>query len=84
MIPMKFEEANRCLTKPADMTDEECGSLWVYSDGHDCVSCWKLTFRERISVLLFGRVWLGILTGYTQPPVWLDARRTVFEKDGDQ
>lgn len=59
MIPMKFEEANRCLTKPADMTDEECGSLWVYSDGHDCVSCWKLTFRERISVLLFGRVWLG-------------------------
>lgn len=29
MKPIKFNEANRNLSKPENMTDEECSSLWV-------------------------------------------------------
>lgn len=36
------------------------------------VSGWKLSWAERLKVLLTGRVWLGVL-GETHPPVWLDA-----------
>lgn len=80
MKPIKFEEANKELLKPESMTDEECSSLWIYNDGRECVSCWKLSFKERLAALLFGRVWLSVLSGHTQPPVWLACCRTVFMK----
>lgn len=81
MKPVKFEQANRILSKPSNMTDDECSSLWVYSDGKTCISCWKMTWLQRIKALLFGRVWLGIYSGNTQPPVWLDCDKTVFCKE---
>ena len=79
MVPVKFKEANRKLLKPDNMTDEECSALWVYTDGKQCISCWKLSWKQRIKALLFGKVWLSVLSGCTQPPVWLDCDKTVFE-----
>lgn len=76
----KFEQANRVLTKPANMTDEECSSLHVYSDGHQCISCWGLTFKQRLSALFFGKIWLSVLSGNSQPPVWLDCGKTIFQE----
>ena len=78
LTPVRFPEANKNLLKPSDMTDEECSNLWVYTDGAECVSCWKLTLKQRISALFHGKIWLGVLSGYTQPPVWLDCGKTVF------
>ena len=78
--PFKFPEANRNLVKPANMTDEECHSLWVYTDGVDCISCWKLSWRERLNVLLHGKIWLDVLSGLTQPPVALLAGKTIFRR----
>lgn len=83
MKPIKFKEANKTLLKPESMTDEECSSLTVFSDGRECVSCWKLSWRERLSALLFGKMWLGVLSGSTQPPVWLACANTVFSKETD-
>ena len=78
LMAVRFPEANRNLTKPQNMTDEECGSLWVFTDGCQCVSCWKLTWRQRLNLLLHGTIWLGVLSGGTQPPVWMTAAETVF------
>lgn len=80
MKPFKFEEANKQLLKPDSMTDEECKPLWVYSDGVECISCWKMSFKERLAALLWGKVWLAVYTGYTQPPVWVGCCKTVFVK----
>ncbi len=82
MAPIKFKEANKDLIKPENMRADECGSLPVYTDGRECVSCWKLTWKERLSALLFGRVWLCVLSGHTQPPVWLACTKTIFKKEG--
>ena len=79
--PIKFPEANKNLLKPNEMTDEECRSLWVYCDGEQCISCWKLGWKERISALLFGNIWLSVLGGQTQPPVWIDSKKTVFNRE---
>jgi hypothetical protein len=80
MIPHSFKEHNATLTKPDGMTDEECGSLEVYRDGGKvCISCWRPTLRERLSMLVFGRVWLWVYSGVTQPPVGLAAKRTIFK-----
>lgn len=81
MKPIKFKEATKNLLKPENMTDEECSPLWVYNDGRECVSCWRLTWKERIKALLFGKVWLGVLSGFTQPPVWMVCDKTVFTQE---
>lgn len=81
MKPIKFEQANKNLLKPENMTDEECSSLWVYNDGMPCVSCWRLTWKERLKALFFGRVWLAVLSRESQLPVWLFCDKTVFVKE---
>lgn len=80
MKPIKFKEANKNLLKPTNMTDAECSSLWVYSDARECISCWHMSWKQRIKALLWGNVWLSVLSGNTQPPVWLDCDKTVFKE----
>ncbi len=80
MKPIEFPEANKTLVKPQGMTDEECGPLPVFNDGQQSISCWKMTWRERLAALFFGRVWLFVYFGETQPPVQLEAMETVFKK----
>jgi len=78
MKPIKFREFNKELQKPVGVADGECGALPIYGDGMKCISCWQPSFRERLSILLFGRVWLWVFSGETQPPVALEGTRSVF------
>lgn len=78
MRPIKFPQVNRNLLKPEGMTDEECGTLPVYNDGTTSISLWKMTWKERISALIFGRIWLYVVSGATQPPVALEATKDLF------
>lgn len=74
-------EACKLLGYPIDRVIH--AEVWVFTDTKMCVSCWKLNWKERLSALFFGTIWLGILSGATQPPVWLDCTRTVFV-EGDK
>lgn len=69
MKPTDFKESTKVLTRPSTMSDSECGSLPVWSDSKQCVSCWKMSFVERVTCLFTGKVWLSVLSGTTQPPV---------------
>lgn len=71
MRPIDFPQANLTLAKPATMTDEECQPLRVHRDGPQLISCWGLTWRERLAVLFRGRVWLWVWGG-GHPPVALE------------
>lgn len=73
MEPVTFPEVNRTLVRPAAMAETECGSLPVYADGHQTISCWRLTWGDRLRLLRTGRLWLGVLGGVTQPPVWMSS-----------
>ena len=78
MKPITFPQSNTTLNKPLNMTDDECSPLAVYRDGKQCISCWKMSWKERISALLFGRTWVWVLSGNTQPPIALEATKTIF------
>lgn len=81
MEPAHFREENFKLTKPADMTDEECGGLPIFRHEHGLVSCWRPSLRERFSFVFFGRVWVHVRTNAsTQPPIALLAIRRFFLK----
>ena len=71
MKPINFKEATKVLQRPSTMTDAECASLHVWSDGKQCVSCWKPSVWERVRILFGGKVYLGVKGGGTQPPVFV-------------
>lgn len=79
MKPIDFPQSTKVLQKPSTMSDNECSSLHVWNDGKQCVSCWKPTFKERMNILFGGKVWLGVLSGKTQPPVFVSGEM-VFRK----
>ena len=80
MEPINFKQSSKTLLKPENMTDEECSSLHIYNDGEYCISCWRPSLRERLSMLLFGKVWLWVLSGNTRPPVSIEGSQTIFKE----
>lgn len=85
MEPTDFPESNRILHRPANWPEDvPCGDAVVYTDGFQCVSKWRMTWRERIHCLLRGTIWVLIASGDTQPPIAVSAQKTVFlEEAGD-
>lgn len=79
MKPQTFSEANVILNPPKEKSEDNIGNtiepLAAFTDGKQCLSCWRMTWRERVSALFFGRVWICLLTGRTQPPIWADVNR---------
>lgn len=83
MKPVDFDESNIVLGPPESMTEEECGNLPVFTDGRLCVSRWKLSPEELETIQRTGSVWLAIVSGSTQPPVWLSVEETVFISESE-
>lgn len=46
--------------------------LPVYRDKHQYISCWRLTWWERIEALVTGRIWIYVL-GQAHPPIYPSA-----------
>lgn len=65
-------EANINLIPGSSGADEDLPALkTTTSSGMPCfVSCWRLSWRERILALVGGRIWLNVL-GNGHPPVWV-------------
>lgn len=79
MKPIDFPQSTKVLQRPSTMAESECQSLHVWNDGSQCVSCWKPTVSERIRIAFGGNVWLGVMSGKTQPPVFVSGEK-VFVK----
>jgi hypothetical protein len=75
MTPLKFKEATRTMTAPPGMAN--CGDLPAYASGEYFLSCWGLSWRERLSALFLGRCWLWVYSA-GQPPVALEVKQTAF------
>lgn len=73
MKPAHFNESNGTLGGgPATKygTADDVIDLPVHRDGVMVVSCWRLSWWERLLLLLTGRVWLMVL-GNNHAPVKL-------------
>ncbi len=53
--------------------------LPVYRRGYVNTSCWRVSFLERVKILLFGRVWL-LVHAETHPPVFVSGDRPAVSK----
>ena len=80
MKPFKFKEQNFTLTRPYNMTEGECSSLPAYRCMGRIISCWKMSLLDRIRAVLFGKIWVDVRSGESQPPMALLCCRTAFDK----
>lgn len=74
MTPTTFPEANTTLSggpAPKYGTADPVVDLPVHKDGYSIVSCWALSWRDRLRLLVTGRVWLSVLAPVTHHPVKL-------------
>lgn len=69
MKPVDFKEQNVVLEKPQSMSDEDCETLPVFTNGSECLSKWRPSAKERLKILFGADLWLLVLSGKTQPPV---------------
>lgn len=81
MRPVQFPEANGRLSGgPAEAygTADDVVDLPVCRTGNQfgdqIISCWRLTWRDRLRVLVSGKVWLRVLARSTHAPVAVDAK----------
>lgn len=81
MKPIKFKECNVEFAKD----QPEYNSLPAYkvnSEQGEVITCWKLSFRERLRVLFFGCIWLNLLS-FNKPltPSFMTTdKNDIFEK----
>ena len=61
MNPIKFKEVNVVY---AESQDEymDLPVLKYRTNQGECISCWKLSWRERFKILFTGEMWLCLLT----------------------
>jgi len=84
MRPVRFRESNGTLTGGSpERYGVEVEDLSVWRNGAEIISAWKPSLRERLSLLIFGRVWLRVRSRDTHAPVSLMGIRTVFEEAPD-
>lgn len=81
MKAVKFKHSNKVLTSvQKDLEGRGIFALPIWTDGQQTVSCWRLSLRERLSALFFGRIWIAVLFGGTQPPISAAVARKYFEE----
>lgn len=83
MEPVRFRHFNKLLQPSKAKYSENITGvdpLPIWTNGEQCISCWRMSFRERLSALLFGHIWLAVLSGETQPPVCMQAARDYLEE----
>ena len=61
MKPIEFPEVNCTYAK--DQPEYLPLPVFKSAEPHgECISCWELTWRERIKLLFTGKMWLSMLT----------------------
>lgn len=82
MEPIKFKEQNAIFAEdqpeyfplPAHIVNEKEGRV---------ISCWKLTWGERIQILITGKLWASLMT-FQKPlqPVYFTTKKSeLFNKN---
>lgn len=69
-----FEGANEILLAPVG--DDNCSDLECFKDGHNTISCWRLSERELEEIAKTGVVWFAAV-GNTHPPIYISGEALV-------
>lgn len=76
MKAVKFKEQN-CTFAENQPEYTPLPALKLNTEIQEVISCWKLSFVERIQVLILGRIWLSLATfGKPLTPSFMATRKS--------
>lgn len=78
MTPIKFKEMNVTF---AENQPEYLPLPAHKGQGGEVISCWKLSWGERLKILLSGRIWLSVYTFNTPLQPLLPTAENPFKGD---
>jgi len=85
MKPVKFKHQNVVFAK--DQKEyQPLPALRIDSPNGEVVSCWKLSFTERLKIVFTGRIWLSLMT-FNKPltPSYLAVnRKEIYSHPDDE
>lgn len=67
--PTEFNGANAVMRAPEGA--ENVQDMHVFRTRHSCVSCWELSADELAEINRTGKIFLSVLMGGQQPPVYV-------------
>lgn len=73
--PTDFPGTNLLLVGPAGRDD--VSPMHVFTNGMFCVSCWELTDEEIAEITRARKVFLCVMSGGNQPPVYVGTEDAV-------
>lgn len=68
---VEFAGANRRYGPPAGVSEEQCKTLHVFTNGACLVSCWEFTDEEIAEIVRTRRAFLSVWSGGTLFPVFV-------------
>lgn len=79
MKPIKFNLSNYLFKAPQYLPD--CPDVPVLKDVRNgiVVSCWKMSWKERLSSLFLGKCWM-ITYHSSLPPIQLEIKKTLVKE----
>lgn len=80
ITPTKFDQQTGTLGRPPSMTEEECASLPVFRDEAQYLSCWRVSWRDRLKILFGAPLWLWVFSGGGHPPVAIETENPFEER----
>jgi hypothetical protein len=84
MRPVKFKHSNVTFAKDQPEYNQ-LPALRLDTPQGEVISCWKLSFRERIKVLFTGIVWMSLMSfnKALTPSILTTRRKDVYSHDDD-
>ena len=84
MKPIKFKHQNVVFAENQPEY-QQLPALKLDTSEGEVISCWKMSFKERLKVLFTGKIWLSLM-GFNKPltPTYLSVnRKDVYSHPGD-
>lgn len=85
MKPIEFKHQNVVFAK--DQPEyQPLPALKIDSPNGEVISCWKLTFKERIKIIFTGRVWLSLMSfnKHLTPSYLAVNRKEIYSHSDDE
>lgn len=76
MKPIEFKEANYTFAKDAQLSSFKPLPAFKSDDG-EVISCWELSFAERVRILFLGNLWSSVMTfGDPLQPIYFTTKKS--------
>jgi hypothetical protein len=76
--PICWHGMNKTLQAPANEDKQRIQDIHVFNNGNCSVSCWQLTPEELADLVQNGgKIYLAVMFGKSQPPVFVGSENTV-------